>query len=80
MTTIRLYKTRRKNNKKAIFNTKTGQQVSEWWDDINIFYLLDDNSLYYLAKNQDGKWAAFHINNPDEPITQWWDWVAKAGL
>ncbi len=66
---------------KAIFETETGRQISQWWDDIEFLYgLLRKQSDYYIAKNQYGKWAIFHKDNPDEPISQWLDRIERYGL
>ncbi len=76
---MKYYRLRHKNNQVAIFNTKTGQQVSQWWEKINASYLLKNKSSYYGAKNKDGKWAIFHIDNPDQPISQWHNQIYRYG-
>jgi len=72
MATMKHYRLRHKNNQVAIFNTKTGQQVSQWWQNIDASYLLDRKSPYYIAQNKNGQWAIFHKDNPYEPISHWW--------
>ncbi len=56
-------------NKQAIFDTETGQQISQWWQYI---YIKTQNPEYYIALNDENKEAIFHIDNPNQPISQWW--------
>ncbi len=62
---------------KAIFDNETGEQVSQCWNDI---YEKLEQSEYYVAEDQENKWAIFHIDNPDQPISQWWNDIDLLGL
>ena len=35
---------------------------------------------YYLKSDQNGQYAIFHIDNPNQPISQWWDWIKNDGI
>ncbi len=68
------------SNEKAIINSETGEQISQWWSDIKNDGLINEQSEYYIVRNNDNKWAIFHIHNPCEPISQWWDEIYEEGL
>ena len=57
----------------ALFHKDKRKPVSRRWKQIEAYHLLCGQSKYYLAQNQEGKWAIFHINNPDVPASKWWD-------
>ncbi len=42
--------------------------------------MRQEESEYYLAQDQDSKWAIFHINNPYQPISRWWRDILPDGL
>ena len=60
---------RNTNDEVAIINPDTGEQISQWW---KMIYLNAKPTEYYGVKNHDNKYAIFHINNPNEPISQWY--------
>ncbi len=68
------------NGKVAIFDTGTGQQISQWWNWIEDDGLIKGESEYYIAKNETGNEAIFHKDNPGKRISQWWDGIYKYGL
>ena len=68
-----------KHGYKTIFDTKTGQQVSGWWQHINI-NAENSEVEYYIAYDSEYECAIFHIDNPNEPVSQWWREIGIYGL
>jgi len=64
-------------SKKAIFDTETGQQISQWWQTI---HTAIENPEYYIVINDENQYAIFHISNPYEPISQWWQNINAVNL
>lgn len=62
-----------KGKKMALFSN--GKQVSQFWK-----YVFEFGTEYYIAERKDGKQAIFHIDNKEEPISEWWDMVYAVGL
>ena len=79
-----------KEGKEAVFNDRTKERISQWWDKVHEDGLAFGESEYYIAETKSKIWAIFHKdvkkmaifhkNNPNEPITQWWDNINAAGL
>lgn len=67
-----------KNNylKEAIFD-KSGNQISDWYNQIKRNGLVDGESDYYIADKND-KEAIFHKDG--KQITDWFDWIVPFGL
>ena len=65
---------------KGILDTKTGTRISNLWDHIERCGLIEGKSEYYLVQDKYSKWAIFHKDNPNQPITQWWYGIEKDGL
>ncbi len=67
----------RKNQdgKMAIFSLTTGEQISQWFDEI-YFSLRLERMGYYLAK-QGKKWAIFDLRG--NQISDWFDKIDHAG-
>ena len=71
--------------REAIFDTETGQQISKWWQYIYKEGLVEGRSEYYRAVrikeieddivgfDEVRQEAIFHKDNPDKPVTKWWD-------
>ena len=68
------------NKQQVIIDTETGQQVSQYWKQIEPFGLVEGTSEYYIAQNQNRKWAIFHKDNPDTPISKWHECISSNGL
>ncbi len=64
---------------KAIFDNETGRQMSQWYREIEAIGLLKEKSQHYSAY-YNGAWVIFHIDNPNEPISQRWNWIDTHGL
>ena len=64
----------------AIFDTETGEQVSQWWKEIYADALIKGTEKYYLAQNKQNQYAIFHIDNQDQPVSNWWNNIYISGL
>jgi hypothetical protein len=60
----------------AVFN-KDGNQISDWFDEIEIDGLLRYQPGYYKAK-KDRKYALFHRDGYQ--VSDWYDWIRAEGL
>ena len=70
----------RGDGKQAIFDVRTGKQVSGWHRSINPSGLVNGESLFYIAERNDGKKAIFCVDNPKQPISDWHSFIGIAGL
>jgi len=48
-------------------------QISKWWKSVSEDGLVKGENEYYTAQRDDGKLAIFHKDNPEEPISKWFN-------
>ncbi len=70
----------RGDDKQAIFDVRTGKQVTRWYKNIDPAGLVNGESLFYVAERNDGKKAVFCIDNPKHPISEWHKYISIDGL
>ncbi len=78
------YVLKRTNLGEAIFD-QTGKQISQWWDEVESIGLREGTTIYYLSTRYNSAkditaQAIFHIDNPNEPISQWHSGIRYGGL
>jgi hypothetical protein len=69
---------KREDGREAIFDTETGEQISDWWYDIWYFGLLKNQSDYYIVMDAYDYCAIFHRDG--RQISKWYEYISTEGL
>ncbi len=70
-----LYIVTNEDGKQAIYN-ENNRPITNWWNKIKADGLLQGKTRYYIAEDvieNENVQAVFDINDPEEPVTDWWE-------